>query len=558
MMFANANSVGAATTQKTEIKAVKNVLKSQIAAANKYSFPDFVKYFDLQYVTSDGFSVDVYSKLVEETWTVYPNIQYAHTIKNVTVIDNDAIAEVVETANAQVQSQYDLKGSLKSVANNIYFLRKTPEGWRILSDVILTENTYLAFGELVNHMPTLTTPYQTLANRNYTATLEYTVPKDAIAIASLNQERVSYPQESMKENYRKLPDDGILERFFTANGDSTNEYVVASVGLTRPKFEGKDLQIGITGIAYIIKRVNVVPENKFINMTDVVSLQERLKKYSEPAKVEEVVEVKEVKAEPSEAVEQDVVPVEDKVENIEQNTVQNSEESVEAVEAVEEKTEAIEVVLEEVAQQAEEKTETIKAVQEDVVQKVEEVKQEVKEENLEKLVPVKLTKEEKEAVKRVAENQKILEKEAAERAKQEEIKNKLEAKARLKEQKAAEKAAKHEAKEKALEGKYMDKVAKLEDKAFAREQREKDKAEKAKLKAEKKAEQKRLKQEKEAQKVEKQNAKKAAKVLKKAIKQEERKEKKLNKGAYSPEAVDIPVYATVCPLENVEVANEQN
>ena len=70
LMFANANSTEAATSTKNEIKAVKSVLKSQIESANKYSFPDFVKFFDLQYVNSDGFNIDVYSKLVEETWSV--------------------------------------------------------------------------------------------------------------------------------------------------------------------------------------------------------------------------------------------------------------------------------------------------------------------------------------------------------------------------------------------------------------------------------------------------------------------------------------------------------
>ena len=184
--------------------------------------------------------------------------------------------------------------------NNIYFLKKTKDGWKIVSDVILTEDTYLSFGELVTHQPVLNVPYQTQANKNYTATLEFSAPKDTVAIASINQEKVTFPQESAKENYRKLPEDGILERFFTANNENTNEYVVASIGLTRPVFENKDLQINITGVAYIIKRVNVVPENKFINNEGVVSVSERLEKIKSEqatAKIDEepVVQQKEIK-----------------------------------------------------------------------------------------------------------------------------------------------------------------------------------------------------------------------------------------------------------------------
>lgn len=281
LLLGNINYADAAVSNKSEVKAIKNILKNQIQAANKYSYPDFIKYFDFSYINSDGFGLDIYSKLVEDTWASYSNIQYAQKVKNITVNGKDAMAEVVETANAKIESQYNLTGNLKSIANNIYFLKKTTNGWRIVSDVILTEDTYLSFGELSNYTPVLNVPYQIGANRSYTATLEYTAPKNTIAIASINQEKVSYPQQASKENYRKLPDDGILERFFTANGDGVNEYIVASLGLTRPEFDNKDLQINVTGIAYVIKRVNVVPENKFIDKTDVVPVNVRLQQLKE-------------------------------------------------------------------------------------------------------------------------------------------------------------------------------------------------------------------------------------------------------------------------------------
>ncbi len=273
LLICNAQCTNAA---QSDVKAIKNILKSQIQAANKYSYPDFIKYFDFSYVNSDGFGLDIYSKLVEDTWKSYNNIQYAQKVKNITVNGKDAIAEVVETANAKIESEYNLSGNLKSVANNVYFLKKTSNGWRIVSDVILTEDTYLSFGELSNYTPILNVPYQVGANSNYTASLEYIAPKNTIAIASINQEKVSYPQQSTGENYRKLPDDGVLERFFTANSDGVNEYIVASLGLTRPEFDNKDLQINVTGIAYVIKRVNVIPENKFIDKSGIVPVSERL------------------------------------------------------------------------------------------------------------------------------------------------------------------------------------------------------------------------------------------------------------------------------------------
>ena len=52
-----------------------------------------------------------------------------------------------------------------------------------------------------------------------------------------------------------------LERFFTSNGEDANEYVVASIGLTKTSIADLSLKLSLTGFGYAIKRVNVVPED---------------------------------------------------------------------------------------------------------------------------------------------------------------------------------------------------------------------------------------------------------------------------------------------------------
>ena len=91
LLFAGSNNAFAANNLKADIKAVKNVLKTQIDFANKYDYPNFIKHFDSQYINSDGFGLDVYSKLIEETWSAYSNIQYAQQIKNITILLTRAI-----------------------------------------------------------------------------------------------------------------------------------------------------------------------------------------------------------------------------------------------------------------------------------------------------------------------------------------------------------------------------------------------------------------------------------------------------------------------------------
>ena len=45
-----------------------------------------------------------------------------------------------------------------------------------------------------------------------------------------------------------------------------NEYVIASVGLAQAEEQGENLNIHMRGLAFIMTRVNVVPENKFVTI----------------------------------------------------------------------------------------------------------------------------------------------------------------------------------------------------------------------------------------------------------------------------------------------------
>ena len=86
-------------------------------------------------------------------------------------------------------------------------------------------------------------------------------------IASIGQEKITYPQVNSEEVFRKLPESGILERVFKSNKDNFNEYTVASLGITRAKVveknSKKEIKLVITGLGYIITRTNVIPQKDF-------------------------------------------------------------------------------------------------------------------------------------------------------------------------------------------------------------------------------------------------------------------------------------------------------
>ena len=57
-----------------------------------------------------------------------------------------------------------------------------------------------------------------------------------------------------------MPEDNILERLFTSNTSNQNEYIVASIGLTRTSICDLSIKLSLTGFGYVVKRVNVIPQ----------------------------------------------------------------------------------------------------------------------------------------------------------------------------------------------------------------------------------------------------------------------------------------------------------
>ena len=64
-----------------------------------------------------------------------------------------------------------------------------------------------------------------------------------------------------------MPDDNILERVFLSNKNNVNEYTVASVGITKAEpYTNDKIRVYMGGLAFIMTRINVVPENKYIKL----------------------------------------------------------------------------------------------------------------------------------------------------------------------------------------------------------------------------------------------------------------------------------------------------
>ncbi|MBQ6516220.1 hypothetical protein IJI31_03470 [bacterium] len=242
---------------------VKTLMKSYVKVANKYDYDKLTGFYSEDYVNSDGFDNKLFFKLIKGTWETYSNIKYNFKVKNIVINGDYATVEVEENSTATEIAPDN--GTLTSIASNVYYLKRYPDGWKIVSDYIINEKTVLAYGAAKDSIIQLNAPSQILADTEYTASLIVIPPKNTLVIASIGQEKVTHPQKQAKEVFRKLPDDLILERVFKSNKDNVNEYVVASVGLTKADVQpDKKLSIKVSGLAYAMTRINVTPINKFI------------------------------------------------------------------------------------------------------------------------------------------------------------------------------------------------------------------------------------------------------------------------------------------------------
>ena len=253
---------------KSAYNDVKRVIDQQTVYTNKYDLDGLSSLYAKEFVNSDGFNKEVYFKLIKETWETYPDISYKTQINKIEVGENYATVYVDEVAVAtskETVEELTVIGELYSTSKCVYYLEKQGSKWLISSEKVLDETSTLKYGDARYADIDLNVPKQIGAGKEYTASLNVVTPIDSVIIASISKENIVYPQTKSEDAFRKLTDNSVLERVFTSNKNNVNEYAVASVGITRAEnVSDTQARIYMGGLAFIMTRINVIPENKFI------------------------------------------------------------------------------------------------------------------------------------------------------------------------------------------------------------------------------------------------------------------------------------------------------
>ena len=253
---------------KNTREEVKKVFEKQDEYTNSHNLEKLSELYSEDFVNTDGFGKKVYFQLIKDTWDTYSDIIYSTVIRDIQINGDFATVQTYETALATTHEQsetMDAFGELRSCANSIYYLKKFGKKWQITAEQILNEKSQLKYGDARFIKMDLTAPNMINAGEEYTASLDIELGNNENAVASIENQKIIHPLELPKEIFRQLDSQNRLERIFTANTLNINEYATASIGIAKAvPYDETRARVYVSGIAFLMTRVNVIPENKYI------------------------------------------------------------------------------------------------------------------------------------------------------------------------------------------------------------------------------------------------------------------------------------------------------
>ncbi len=251
------------TTDKNK-KEVYSTVKKHTKAMQKYDLEKLKSFYHKDYISTDGFDIISLIDMLDKTHSSYKNMKYKTKINNVMAYDNWALVQMSDETEAIVFSDEKEKlkektGLLKGSSSWNLYLKKENDAWKIISEDILMEETSLKYGIAKKINMDLITPVFVKSGEEYDIALKMDTPKDIIALASITKEEVTYPPKSYDDRFRKMPENGDLERLVRANERNINEYGVASIGFTKVSINEEETKakIEVLGMAYLMKRINM-------------------------------------------------------------------------------------------------------------------------------------------------------------------------------------------------------------------------------------------------------------------------------------------------------------
>lgn len=244
----------------TEVEKINQLLDNLEKNWNLHDIDKVLKNYSDDFVNGDGLGSEAIKNLTKDLWEAYPDIKSKSEERSVRVFGEYATVEstdLYEGSSSKVRDEVGTKGTLKAISIGELFLRKFGPAWKITSDKTFFEKVSIGYGlgsELIDENKIkLSAPEQIPSGQQYTAALEFNLPKEVKPVAAISKELLIYPQLIVEDKFR-LINENKLEKFLTANKVNKNELITATIGLT-----GGELKPKLLGLVFLTKRVNIIP-----------------------------------------------------------------------------------------------------------------------------------------------------------------------------------------------------------------------------------------------------------------------------------------------------------
>ena len=262
---------------------IRLVLKDYESALKKQDINKIKDFYAENYRDSDGFTLEESAQMFEKMYNAYDKVSQKTKINSITSFDNYVIVQLTDTTNAVVNPQKDTpkknnkgksisqiirenrilkerQGKLESKSIYSLYFKKIDNKWKIFYDDISAETTSLKYGVAKDVKMELDAPAFVNDGESYNLSLKINKSNDLFAVASLSNEEILFPTPETEEKFRKVPQEGELERIVKANHNKKNECAIASVGFTEVSVNEAQTKarIEVVGMALLMKRVNML------------------------------------------------------------------------------------------------------------------------------------------------------------------------------------------------------------------------------------------------------------------------------------------------------------
>ncbi len=216
--------------------------------------------YDDNYINNDGFDKETMFKMIDMSSNLYKNIEYKTNLDKIVINGNYATAKGHEISTGEtVKTIKGIEGTGLVSSNVEYtnYLRKDGNKWKLIATDITSESVMLKYGEAKNMPVEIMAPECVKSATEYEISVKADPPSESFMVGSITNDPIVFPIAEKKDVYRAFKSNE-LARVIKSNSDNHNEYATVSLAVTRANIEPPSVVINMTGIAFIMKRVNVI------------------------------------------------------------------------------------------------------------------------------------------------------------------------------------------------------------------------------------------------------------------------------------------------------------